>query len=85
MEITQEIRIKRGHIAMMKHPETSLYSGVMMMGTSEVVDTGCPTAYTDGINKKYGRDFMATNFLTNLCMAKLTLPKAPLPNIFPIR
>ena len=33
MEITQEVRIKRGHIAMMKHPETALYAGVMMVVT----------------------------------------------------
>lgn len=65
MEMTQEIRIKRGHIAMMKHPETSLYSGVMMMGTSEVVDTEGMTAYTDGVNKKYGRQFMATKCKTD--------------------
>jgi hypothetical protein len=53
----QETRIKRGHIALMKHPETALYSGVMLMGTTEVVDAGF-TAYTDGVNKRYGRKFM---------------------------
>ena len=40
---TQETRVKRSHIALMKHPETALYSGVMLMGKSEVVD-GIPTA-----------------------------------------
>ena len=53
----QEIRIKRGHIALMKHPQTALYSGVMLMGTS-AVEEGVPTAYTDGVNKKYGRAFL---------------------------
>jgi predicted metal-dependent peptidase len=53
----QETRIKRGHIALMKHPQTALYSGVMLMGTSAVEDN-VPTAYTDGVNKKYGRKFM---------------------------
>jgi predicted metal-dependent peptidase len=57
MEITQEVRIKRGHIAMMKHPETALYSGVMMMGETSVDDKPI-TAYTDGINKRYGRAFL---------------------------
>lgn len=61
MEITQEVRIKRGHIAMMKHPETALYSGVMMMGETSVDDKPI-TAYTDGINKRYGRAF-----LTHMC------------------
>ena len=57
MEITQEVRIKRGHIAMMKHPETALYSGVMMMGETSVDDKPI-TAYTDGVNKRYGRAFL---------------------------
>lgn len=57
MEITQEVRIKRGHIAMMKHPETALYAGVMMMGETSVEDKPI-TAYTDGLNKRYGRAFL---------------------------
>lgn len=52
-----ETRIKKSHVTLMRHPETALYSGVIMMGTSEVVDSGI-TAYTDGINKRYGRAFM---------------------------
>ena len=59
--ITEEQRIKKGHIALMKHPETALWGGVMMMGSTEVVDEAI-TAYTDGINKKYGR-----TFLTAIC------------------
>jgi hypothetical protein len=58
MEMTEEVRIKRGHIAMMKHPETALYSGVMMMGETSVEDSKI-TAYTDGYNKRYGRGFLA--------------------------
>ena len=53
----QEIRIKRGHMTLMKHPQTALYSGVMLMGTS-AVEENVPTAYTDGVNKKYGRKFL---------------------------
>ena len=55
----QETRVKRAHVALMKHPETALYSGVMLMGTSEVVDAAF-TAYTDGINKRYSRTFLET-------------------------
>ena len=55
----QETRIKRAHIALMKNPETALYSGVMLMGTTEVVDASF-TAYTDGVNKKYSRTFLET-------------------------
>ena len=57
MRDKQETRIKRAHIALMKHPETALYSGVMLMGTTEVVDANF-TAYTDGVNKKYSRAFL---------------------------
>lgn len=57
MAITQETRLKKAHIALMKHKETALYSGVILMGTSAVADD-VPTAYTDGRNKRYGRAFM---------------------------
>jgi predicted metal-dependent peptidase len=57
MKDKQTTRIKRAHMTMFKHPQTALYSGVMLMGSSEVVDN-CPTAYTDGVNKKYGRAFL---------------------------
>ena len=53
-------RIKKAHVAMMKHPQTALYSGVMLMGTSEVVEDAKFTAYTDGVSKKYGLKFLKT-------------------------
>jgi len=56
--LTQEERVMKAHITMMKHPETALYSGVMMMGETSVID-GAVTAYTDGVNKRYGRQFLA--------------------------
>lgn len=55
--LTEEQRVKKGHIALMKHPETALWSGVMMMGTTAVIDDNI-TAYTDGVNKRYGRKFL---------------------------
>jgi predicted metal-dependent peptidase len=58
MNMNAETKLKRAHIALMRHPETCLYAGVLLMGTSDVVDTGCPTAYTDGRNKRYGRQFI---------------------------
>lgn len=58
--LTEEQRIKKGHIALMKHPKTALWSGVMMMGTTEVIDDERVTAYTDGVNKRYGRKFLQT-------------------------
>jgi predicted metal-dependent peptidase len=59
MKDKQETRIKRAHVALMKHPETALYSGVMLMGTTEVSDEKF-TAYTDGVNKRYSRPFLET-------------------------
>ena len=53
----QETRLKKAHIALMKHPETALYSGVMLMGKSEVSEKPF-TAYTDGVNKKYSKPFI---------------------------
>jgi predicted metal-dependent peptidase len=56
--ITEEQRIKKGHIMLMKHPETALWSGVLMMGTTEVIDDPKVTAYTNGVDKRYGRTFL---------------------------
>ena len=58
MKDKQESRIKRAHIMLMKHQQTALYSGVMLMGNTEVVD-GSFSAYTDGVNKKYCRQYVA--------------------------
>ena len=46
----------------MLNPCNPLFGGVILMGESSVVDDpkDCPTAYTDGFNKKYGRAFMET-------------------------
>ena len=48
--------LKKAHIRLMRHPETCLYGGIMLMGESTIED-GIPTAYTDGKNKRYGREF----------------------------
>jgi len=57
MQYNEDQRLKRAHVALMKHQETALYSGIIMMGKSEVKDD-IPTACTDGINKYYGREFI---------------------------
>lgn len=59
-QVQLEIRLKKAHIKLIKHPETCLYGGVILMGESSIVDDACecPTAYTDGYNKRYGRAFM---------------------------
>lgn len=50
-------RIKRAHIAIMRHPTFCAFSGVVACGKVEV-STDCPTAYTDGFNVTYGDAFV---------------------------
>jgi predicted metal-dependent peptidase len=57
MIVTEEMRLEKAHVQLMKHPETSLYTGIFLMGTSTISDDA-PTAYTDGFNKVYGRRFV---------------------------
>jgi predicted metal-dependent peptidase len=56
LQITQ---LKKAHLRLMRHPETCLYSGIILMGKSEVEDEPY-TAYTDGKNKRYSSQFLAT-------------------------
>ena len=56
----QLMRVKKAHITLMKHPETALYSGVMLMGRSDVSE-GSFTAYTDGVNKRYCANYLETH------------------------
>jgi len=59
------MKLKKVHIRLMKHPETCLFSGILMMGESSV-DVGIPTACTDGLNKRYGKDFIEKLSLAEL-------------------
>ena len=54
--LTVEQRIQKEHVWLMKHPKYCLYSGIIMIGKTEVSDD-VPTACTDGRNTYYGRDF----------------------------
>ena len=54
----QEERLKKSHVFLLKHPKVQQLGGIILMGTNEVVK-GVPTAYTDGINKRYGEEFLA--------------------------
>jgi predicted metal-dependent peptidase len=56
--IDPELAIKRAHVTLMRHPKTALYSGIILMGESSVEDAGF-TAYTDGVNKRYGKSFIS--------------------------
>jgi predicted metal-dependent peptidase len=56
-KLTAEQRVQRAHVALMKHPDYCLYSGVFMIGKVEVVDD-VPTACTNGRDVMYGRAFI---------------------------
>jgi predicted metal-dependent peptidase len=56
-KLTVEQRVQRAHVWLMGQPNYCLYSGIIMLGKTEVVDD-VPTACTDGRNTKYGRKFV---------------------------
>jgi len=55
--LTHEQRLQRSHIALMRSPKFALLSGVLLLGESRV-KSGVPTAYTNGCDKYYGKEFM---------------------------
>jgi len=63
MRNKEETRIRKAHITLMQHPSTALYSGIIASGKNEVIDAetegGKFTAYTDGVNKVYCREYIA--------------------------
>lgn len=56
-KLTAEQKVQRAHVWLMKNPDYCLYSGIFMLGKTEVKDD-VPTACTDGRNVSYGRAFM---------------------------
>ena len=56
-KLTVEQLIQKDHVALMKDPKYCLYSGIIMIGRTEVKDD-VPTACTDGRNTYYGRDYV---------------------------
>lgn len=55
----QALRLKRAHIALMRQPSTALYSGIILMGKNEI-ESGSFTARTNGRDKFYCAEFLAT-------------------------
>ena len=50
-------RIERAHVELMAHQDTMAYAGVLMVG-KYTVDPQVPTACTNGIDCKYGKQFV---------------------------
>ena len=55
-KLTVEQRVQKAHVWLMGNADYCLYSGIIMLGKTEVNDT-VPTACTDGRNTQYGRKF----------------------------
>ena len=58
-KLTAEQRIERCHIDLMNHPNFVAYSGILMIGSVKV-DDKTPTAYTNGRDVVYGREFISS-------------------------
>jgi predicted metal-dependent peptidase len=56
-KLTAEQRIERCHIDLMNHPNFVAYSGILMIGSVKICDD-TPTAYTNGRDVVYGREFL---------------------------
>jgi predicted metal-dependent peptidase len=61
-DLTVEQRVQKGTLAILMHQKYRSLAGILMMGNTTVEDDAkeCPTAYTDGLNTKYGRAFCQT-------------------------
>ena len=54
---TEERKLKKAKISLMREPKFALWSGILMLGKTEVVED-IPTACTNGRDEKYGRKFI---------------------------
>ena len=53
----EERKVQKAKIALMREPKFALWSGIMMVGRTSVVDN-IPTACTNGRDESYGREFV---------------------------
>ena len=61
MKLTQQQRLDRAHVSLLRNESTLIMSGILMMGKSEITNNpAMPTACTDGINKMYDEKFFAS-------------------------
>ena len=56
-KLTAEKRVQKQHVWLMNNPKYCLYSGLLVLGKTDVSDS-VPTAYTDGVNTRYGTKFV---------------------------
>jgi predicted metal-dependent peptidase len=58
-KLSAEQRIERCHVQLMKHKNFALFSGLFMIGKVSV-DDKTPTACTNGMDVRYGREFVGS-------------------------
>ena len=68
--MNEERKIQKVKVSIMRNPIFAMWTGIMMIGDTEVVD-GMPTAATDGRNEYYGRDFVKSQDHKQLAFAVL--------------
>jgi predicted metal-dependent peptidase len=73
MQLTAEQRIERVHVNLMQSKLFCQFSGLFMVG-KVTVDDDCPTAYTNGRDVTYGRNFVGV--LNDKQLAFLVLHEA---------
>ena len=56
-KLTAEQRVQKSHVSLMKNPKYCMYSGIFMIGNTQVKDD-VPTACTNGRDTYYGREFV---------------------------
>lgn len=66
MSMTEERKLQKAKIALMRSPKFALLSGVLMIGSTKVVDN-IPTACTNGRDEAYGRAFVKSLRDAELC------------------
>lgn len=70
MSQSEERKLQKAKISLMRNPKFALWSGILMVGKTSVSDT-VPTAMTNGRDESYGRKFVAKVRDQELCFVVL--------------
>ena len=60
MNLTPQQRLERAHVSLIRDPEYMMLAGIIMYGKTDVVDDPKLTACTNGVDTKYGAQFIST-------------------------
>ncbi len=68
--MNEERKLQKAKISLMRNPKFALWSGILMVGKTSIVDN-IPTASTNGRDEKYGREFVKELSDKELCFVVL--------------